>query len=159
MKKLCLTVSIMFIFILNFAVISNAASAKLQVNLNTEQVEQGKEVNVAVRIEDIDGVQRGFNALTGVLEYDDDIFETVQNEDFKMQNNWDDMIYNPLNKMFATAKGEGVKASETIFELTLKAKADIETGDYTIKIRDFTVSEGIEDIILGEKDVTCHRWQ
>ena len=56
--------------------------------------------------------------------------------------------------MFATAKGEGIKTNETIFELTLKTKADVETGDYTIKLKDFTVSEGIEDIILGEKDIT-----
>lgn len=154
MKKLCVTIGIMIILILNLAVVSNAASAKLQTSISSEKIQPGKEVVVVVKIEDVDAVSRGFNALTGILEYDTNVFETVQSKDFKMLNNWDAIIYNPSNKMFATAKAEGIKTGEAIFELTLKAKSDVEAGDYTIKIKDFTVSEGIEDVVLGENDVT-----
>ena len=143
----------MFILILltPSAVFGVSFSGKMEANTN--EIKAGEELEIKFYLQDFVDIKDGINAYKATLDYDDNIFENVELEDFKSQNLWEEFLYNESTHEFVAIKKAGSKEKEEVVTLKLKAKNEIKAGETTIKIKNIVASEGKEDIMANDVEV------
>lgn len=137
---------IMFILILLAPNIVFGVSFSGKIEASTNKIKAGEEIEFKFYLQDYEDIEDGLNAYKATLDYDSNIFENVELEDFKSQNQWQEFLYNENTHEFIAIKKAGSKNSEEVVTLKLRAKNDIKSGETTIKIKDIVASEGKEDI-------------
>lgn len=89
----------------------------------------------------------GINVIETTLEYDDSIFEAVQDNSFSMQNRWNVTTNN--QKLLMTKMTSGVTNRETLGTVVLKVKNNVSAQDTTIKFKNIETNNG-KEIVTGE---------
>lgn len=115
---------------------------------NNYRIEENEKVVINIEYTEIN---ESINVYKATLEYDETVFEEVQEQDFKTLNNWTQLKYNENTKEFITINKEGSEKAEEVLQITLKVKKDIDTKETNIKIKDIIVSEGKKDINISKK--------
>lgn len=124
-----------------------------KVETNQDKIKAGEEIEIKFYLQDYSDINDGLNAYKATLDYDSNIFENVEFEDFASQNLWEEFLYNENTHEFVAIKKAGSKTPEEVVSLKLKAKSDIKAGETTIKVKNIVASEGKEDIISNDTEV------
>lgn len=126
---------------------------KGKLNSSVQELEAGEEVTITLKFEQYNKITKGVHSFKAGLEYDEKVFENVGITNFKMQNNWEELKYNPETKELVAIKKAGSKQEEDILQITLKVKQEVEAGKSNITMKDIVASEGREDLLMGDASV------
>ena len=86
--------AIIFIFLITFS-LNVFAKEKVDLNIDKNSIEPGDEITVSINFSK---EEQAAYAYTAKLSYDEDVFETIDTENFEEQKNWFDINYNMKNK-------------------------------------------------------------
>lgn len=134
-------------------VISSTNVIKGKLASSTQEIKAGEAVIITLRFDQYNQITKGINAFKATLEYDDDIFDTLTQENFKTLNNWEELKYNPETKELVAIKKAGSKQPEDVLQIKLVAKINPKLEKTNIGIKDISTSEGKGDIILDNETV------
>lgn len=114
----------------------------LNINTNIEQseIKQGEEAKISFFIER----DKNINSVKASIEYDNDVWEEVKEEDFILKNDWESLIYNNISKEFIVIN-KNEKVNDGILEIKLKAKKDAKLGITEVVINNITSSNAEEE--------------
>ena len=114
----------------------------LNINTNIEQseIKQGEEAKISFFIER----DKNINSVKASIEYDNDVWEEVKEEDFILKNDWESLIYNNISKEFIVIN-KNEKVNDEILEIKLKAKKDAKLGITEVVINNITSSNAEEE--------------
>ena len=115
---------------------------RLNINTNIEQseIEQGEEAKISFFIER----DKNINSVKASIEYDNDVWEEVKEEDFILKNDWESLIYNNISKEFIVIN-KNEKVNDEILEIKLKAKKDAKLGITEVVINNISSSDAEEE--------------
>ena len=118
-----------------------------------DKLKEEETVIVELRFDKYNNITKGLNAFKGTLEYDDKIFEQVQQSDFVTKSNWEELKYNKDTKEFVAIKKAGSKSDENILQISLIVKKDVDSATTEVGIGNIVTSEGKEDLLLNDTSV------
>ena len=115
---------------------------RLNINTNIEQneIKQGEEASISFFIER----DKNLNSVKASIEYDNDVWEEVKEEDFILKNDWESLIYNNISKEFIVIN-KNEKVNDEILEIKLKAKKDAKLGITEVVINNISSSDAEEE--------------
>ena len=115
---------------------------RLNINTNIEQseIKQGEEASISFFIER----DKNINSVKASIEYDNDVWEEVNEEDFILKNDWESLIYNNVSKEFIVIN-KNEKVNDEILEIKLKAKKEAKLGITEVVINNITSSDAEEE--------------
>lgn len=156
LKRLIYTTigSIFIIAILITINVQASNSLKATVQSSKEEVEKEEEIEITLKLEEYQDIKNGINAYKATLDYDEDTFKEVLEQNFTCKNNWELLKYNKDTKEFIAIKKVGSKTPEEVVSVTLKTKEEVEPKTTEIKIKDIVTSDGNKDINIDEAKVT-----
>lgn len=138
--------------LLKGADVFGADNPEMQVSSGTMEAAPGEDITLTFSLAGYDDIQEGIYALGATLEYDTDIFESVEESDFETLSGWEQLRYNADNGQLAVINKNGSVENEDAFQLTLTEKAQAEIKETTITLKNVSVSEGKEDIFLKDTE-------
>lgn len=148
--KTLLTVSIMAL-ILVISTISNAASVGMSLSSNSK-LKAGDTVTVTMSLGNIDA-GNGIDTITAELNYDKNVFETVETSNLIASNSWTPTYASSTN-MLTVLKNSKVTKGETVLTITLKVKSTLSVKSTTVTLKDIVVSGGrVQDGGTGDINV------
>ena len=141
MKKF-IVISIALIFLLSIVTVVNAESFSFIVSPNKTTLKPGDEFELTLKIANIDVGENGINAIEAKLQYDENIFEKVTQENITSLNNWS-LTYNGeettnKGKMLAMKLSAGEKTNQEIGKIKLKVRENL-TNTTSTKQTNITV--------------------
>lgn len=156
MKKIVISIIGFIIIILIASSILASDNLTANISSTSTQVKEEQEVIISLKFESYQEIKKGLNAYKATIEYDKNIFEEIQSQDFICQNNWEQLKYNEETGEFIAIKKAGSKEPEEVVKITLKAKKGVKAGTTDIKIKNIVTSQGEKDITLNETKVTIN---
>ena len=148
--KTLLTVSIMALIVV-ISTISNAASVGMTLSSNSK-LKAGDTVTVTMSLENIDA-GNGIDTITAELNYDKNVFETVETSNLIASNSWTPTYASSTN-MLTAVKNSKVTKGETVLTITLKVKSTLSVKSTTVTLKDIVVSGGrVQDGGTGDINV------
>ena len=150
-KRIFLIVALIIMIITLTQISSNnkeqIEAQRLNINTNIEQseIEQGEEAKISFFIER----DKNINSVKASIEYDNDVWEEVKEEDFILKNDWESLIYNNISKEFIVIN-KNEKVNDEILEIKLKSKKDAKLGITEVVINNIT-SSNVEEEFNEEK--------
>lgn len=152
LKKLIFTVigSIFMIAILITINVQASNNLKATIQSSKNEVKKVEEVEIILKLQDYQDIKDGINAYKATLDYDENIFEKVLEQNFTCKNNWELLKYNKDTKEFIAIKKVGSKEPEEVASLILKTKEEVEPKTTEVKIKDIVTSDGKKDINVEE---------
>lgn len=148
--KTLLTVSIMALIVV-ISTISNAASVGMTLSSNSK-LKAGDTVTVTMSLGNIDA-GNGIDTITAELNYDKNVFETVETSNLIASNSWTPTYASSTN-MLTVVKNSKVTKGETVLTITLKVKSTLSVKSTTVTLKDIVVSGGrVQDGGTGDINV------
>ena len=148
--KTLLTVSIMALIVV-ISTISNAASVGMTLSSNSK-LNAGDTVTVTMSLGNIDA-GNGIDTITAELNYDKNVFETVETSNLIASNSWTPTYASSTN-MLTAVKNSKVTKGETVLTITLKVKSTLSVKSTTVTLKDIVVSGGrVQDGGTGDINV------
>lgn len=148
--KTLITVSIMALIVV-ISTISNAASVGMSLSSNSK-LKAGDTVTVTMSLGNIDA-GNGIDTITAELNYDKNVFETVETSSFIANNSWTPTYASSTN-MLTVLKNSKVTKGETVLSITLKVKSTLSVSSTTVTLKDIVVSGGrVQDGGTGDISV------
>lgn len=155
-KKVSILFSIIFSLLAVF--ITSYVNADKIIHSSTKNViKPGDEFKITLKLDE-DEKGGGYQAYKAVLVYDEDIFETVEQEDFKSLNEWKEFVYNPETKELVAVKTSAEAKEEEVVEVSLHVKKEVNLQNTFVGFKEIAVSSGkeveyvddfIEDVIIA----------
>lgn len=112
-----------------------------------------------------DGGKNGVNSIRVVLDYDENVFETIEinttaegnyngikttttdgQKAIKALGNWSGLTYNPETKKIVVDAGKFVNFEDQVLQITLKVKPTATLGNTTVKLKEIEASDEKKDI-------------
>ena len=148
--KTLITVSIMALIVV-ISTISNAASVGMLLSSNSK-LKAGDTVTVTMSLGNIDA-GNGIDTITAELNYDKNVFETVETSNLIASNSWTPTYASSTN-MLTVLKNSKVTKGETVLTITLKVKSTLSVKSTTVTLKDIVVSGGrVQDGGTGDISV------
>ena len=148
--KTLLTVSIMALIVV-ISTISSAASVGMTLSSNSK-LKAGDTVTVTMNLGNIDA-GNGIDTITAELNYDKNVFETVETSNLIASNSWTPTYASSTN-MLTAVKNSKVTKGETVLTITLKVKSTLSAKSTTVTLKDIVVSGGrVQDGGTGDINV------
>lgn len=146
MKKLfaSLITFILTIFIYMNSV--NASGFEMKVESDKDIIKPGETIVLTASIQNIDTTNDGIDLLLASISYDNSVFENIEANDVKAVGQWGGLLFNPENNKLILERNSQTKENESVFQITLKAKDDIEVESSTISIEQAQSTDGNQDI-------------
>ena len=153
MAKKIMLLLIIISMLISLTIIVNAYSATASVNSSTKKIEPGSTVTVTLNINPIE-TGNGIDTVVAELDYDKNVFETVESSNLSAGSNWTPTFASSTNMMTLT-KTSKVTSAETVLSITFKVKETMNVDSTTISLKDITVSGGrVQDGGTGDIDVS-----
>lgn len=128
MKKMLLKVTVIaLLLVIMYSTIVNALSFTVAMTPSSSNVNPSTEFTVVIKVANLDVGANGINTLSGTLNYDEDVFEEINDSSIDGENGWS-CSYNVENKKVLLTKVPFVKREENVFRVTFKTKENIEPG-------------------------------
>ncbi len=142
-KRMAILLTILLIFICATTVF---AAEKLKLTTNKSEINVGEELRISI---DFDSQENQFYSYSAKLNYDKDIFETIEKEDFEEQENWQDITYNSSDNKFSinSKNEENIKKP---LNINLKVKENAKLGETTITLHSINASDGDNTLKLED---------
>ena len=148
--KTLITVSIMALIVV-ISTISNAASVGMSLS-SSSKLKAGDTVTVTMSLGNIDA-GNGIDTITAELNYDKNVFETVETSNLIASNSWTPTYASSTN-MLTVLKNSKVTKGETVLTITLKVKSTLSVKSTTVTLKDIVVSGGrVQDGGTGDINV------
>ena len=148
--KTLITVSIMALIVV-ISTISNAASVGMSLSSNSK-LKAGDTVTVTMSLGNIDA-GNGIDTITAELNYDKNVFETVETSNLIASNSLTPTYASSTN-MLTVLKNSKVTKGETVLTITLKVKSTLSVKSTTVTLKDIVVSGGrVQDGGTGDISV------
>ncbi len=149
--KTLITVSIMALIVV-ISTISNAASVGMSLS-SKSKLKAGDTVTVTMSLGNIDA-GNGIDTITAAeLNYDKNVFETVETSNLIASNSWTPTYASSTN-MLTVLKNSKVTKGETVLTITLKVKSTLSVKSTTVTLKDIVVSGGrVQDGGTGDINV------
>ena len=159
MEKLVFKVLIMIaILVIAVSTVAQAATFVASMTPSNSSVAPATEVIVVVKISNLDVGQNGINALSGIIQYDTSIFETINSSSIEGLNEWKPS-YSSENGKITLTKTQFVKSDEEVFQITLKTKsaetfAKKKNPEGAVTFRSIVASNSEQDITSSDISTT-----
>ena len=158
MEKLVFKVLIMIaILVIAVSTVAQAATFVASMTPSSSSVAPATEVIVVVKISNLDVGQNGINALSGIIQYDTGIFETINSSSIEGINDWKPN-YSSENGKITLTKTQFVKSDEEVFQITLKTKAADQikkkATEGVVTFRSIVASNSEQDITSSDISTT-----
>ncbi len=114
-----------------------SASSGITLTTDKSDLELGDEVTVTAKFEG----EAKIYALTATLNYDKDVFESLDSNSLVSLNDAIEVVYNPANNKFGLVNKAGDIGNE-LFVVHLKVKKNANVGDANITLTNITSSDG-----------------
>lgn len=149
MKKITLIINILAIISINL--ISYATNQQIEINTDKNNIENGQEIEISIKIP---SQQNSLYTYSGEIQYDKEIFETIDNSNFTTSNSWENLQYNQENGQFIITN-KGSKGNEEILKIKLKSKSNKQNQNTKINIKNLkTVDEDQNEEIISLENQT-----
>lgn len=147
--------AIIFIIVLNLSFV-NASSFEFIAKAQKEVFKPGEDIVIDMVIDNIDAGKEGINVVETSLEYNKEIFETME---FITKNNWnydynDDESSNKFKKLLFTNISSGITEKQSIGNIKFKLKSNLPDMETKIILKQVTSNDGKELMNLGDRVVT-----
>ena len=131
-KKLLLITLIILLVIIELTSIVSASSFTATMTASNTTVPESTELTVTIKVSNIDAGDKGINSISGILSYDNAVFETLTTASIDSLNEWV-ATYSPDSGKFTLYKNTWVKNDEEVAQITLKTKKGStgKTGEIT----------------------------
>jgi len=157
MKKIVSIVLLVFILCITFTV--NATDFKINLLVDNDvKLKSGELIKVNVKLNDID-MKKGILVLSATLDYDEDIFESIQSDSLGSINkkslskiealDGSSPTYSSKSKKFVMDFGTFIDKPTDILQISLKVKNDISKKETVVKLKDITATDGEEEISVS----------
>lgn len=118
--------------------------------VNQSNIKAGQEIIVTLSLENnINKV----DSYSGQFIYDKELFEGINESNFITIGNWEELKYNPSNNKFIMINSIGSSEKESILQVKLIAKKDINIEPKDISLEGVEASAGDEDISLKDENI------
>lgn len=149
MKKITLIFNILAIISINL--ISYATNQQIEINTDKNNIENGQEIEISIKIP---SQENSIYTYSGEIQYDKEIFETIDNSNFTTSNSWENLQYNQENGQFIITN-KGSKGNEEILKIKLKSKSNQQNKNTKINIKNLkTVNEAQNEEIISLENQT-----
>lgn len=145
MKKSVFLITILLacISLLIFNINVEAANTTLICNIKAEKTEikQGEETVLTLEIENISD---NINAFQAKINYDSNVWEELEDDNFETINEWESLKYNSNNKEFNIINKQE-NTNKEILKIKLKAKGNAVAGNTEVAIDEIVASNGTSE--------------
>ena len=152
MKKMLKTIIITVIIAIMVILVSTTQAAEeLDANIELEcndEIVAGSTITIKVKVSE---VKKNIDTLIGVLEYDEEIFEEITEDDLEPLNKWNYPVYNAEDKIFLIEKTGGTTTDEEILNINLKVKENVTETTTIVKVVDIEVAGLGIDLVVDDK--------
>ena len=119
---------------------------------SNSKLKAGDTVTVTMSLGNIDA-GNGIDTITAELNYDKNVFETVETSNLIASNSWTPTYASSTN-MLTAVKNSKVTKGETVLTITLKVKSTLSVKSTTVTLKDIVVSGGrVQDGGTGDINV------
>lgn len=158
MKKtmITLTLIILLVFVGTTVLASDTPNVTPKVTVSATQVSEGGNLSVTLSVDNITFAM-GINSVVLTVDYNDDLFEPLDDTSFDALNNWV-AAYVPLSKELSlTREAEQGLQSEAgnIVKVDFKAKTGTSGEIATIRFKDMVFGDGFSTPYNAEDIVTA----
>lgn len=150
MKKFTsLCIALIIVFITSAVYATTTFTAKLESDKSV--VKAGEELEIVLKLENFTENEKGINVFLGTLDYDKNLFETVEEDDITVLRYWNSPMFNSQNGKVIVEANEFIDVPHNVLKIKLKAKENIEKNTTTeIKIKEISTSDGQTDIYVDD---------
>lgn len=150
MKKKFLKISIVvMMFVLAYSTIVNALSFTATMTPSSTTVAESTEFTVSIKVSNLDVGSNGINSLSGYLDYDETVFETISDSSIDGLNSWSP-TYTADSGRLTLTKPTFVKAEESVFQITFKTKSGVSGKSGQISFSTIVASNSQDDISASD---------
>lgn len=154
MKKYLSVLIIVVLILLLTITVSMAEGESCELKLETAgSTNPGKEAELTLSVSNINAGD-GIAIINGILEYDENVFETVSDNNFVSTTLWKEDSYLEGSLTIVTKSLETTKTNGDVLKITLKVKSDAKPGEYDVKFTKIDVA-GDGDVLFNVNDITC----
>lgn len=136
-------IAIMLVFV--YTTVVSALSFTPSMTPSSTVVPEATEFTVEVKVSNLDVGPDGINTMSGVLEYDDKVFEKISASSIEGLNSWNPTFNAETGKITLT-KLDFVKEEEKVFQVTFKTKTGISGNVGEIKLVDIMAANNSSEI-------------
>lgn len=154
MKRTIAIILIMMIISIQTVIYAADPSYSIELVPNKTDVTLGEEVEIILKVKDIQNIPEGLYAYHATIEYDTAIFEAITDKNVTGEGTWSLPLFNPTNGQLTAEVNsrDGVKTDSNIFKIKLKVKDNAVIGAKPqVKVTKFEASQG-EETITAKKD-------
>lgn len=146
MKKLFVSLfTFMFAIFISISIV-NASSFEMKVESDKNVIKPGETIVLTVSIQNVNFDNDGIDLLLTNISYDNNVFENITQENIKAVGEWGGLLFNSSNNKLIIERNSQTKSNEEVFQISLKAKDNIEVESSTISIEQSQSTDGNQDI-------------
>lgn len=146
MKKVFVSLFTFIITIFIYMNCVNASSFEMKVNADKDIINPGETIVLTVGISNIEMDNEGIDLLLTNISYDNNVFENIDENDIKALGQWGGLLFNSNNNKLIIERNIQTKSDEEVFQISLKAKDNIEVESTKISIKQSQSTDGNKDI-------------
>ena len=105
--------------------------------IENEEIKQGEETSIELEVNSDEQI----NAFQAKINYDENIWDTMDENSFTLEEGWEGLKYNKDNKTFNVINKQA-ETNKKILKINLKAKNSASVGNTEITVDDITASDG-----------------
>lgn len=138
MKKIISVAIIIALILTGFAVgnVYAANTCKIKITPSATEIKSGETVEFTFSTLELNsdgGSDEGLLMMTGSIEYDKTIFDTISTSDITASTGWTKQNYNPNNGAITLSRTKVTKTDVDIFKVKLKAKTNVTSENASVK--------------------------
>ena len=155
MEKKILIIVLMFLLII--ATFANSSFAALSFTAtmtpSSTTVKESTEFTVTIKVSNIQAGEHGINTLSGVFEYNTEVFEAISSSNIEGLNGWS-ATYTSNNKKITLLKTSFTNSDEDVLQITLRTKAGTTGKSGEISYKSIQASNSEDDISASDISTT-----
>lgn len=102
-----------------------ASDFNVKIDSDTKVVKPGDTIKIYVSAEGIENLRPGVNIFFATLDYDEDVFEKIDEENIVELNEWSKPTFNKENGKILMEKYNNTEENEKMFEINLTVKENV----------------------------------
>lgn len=127
------------------------ASIKSEVIVENRDLQRGDALSVTIKLHQ-DSRKDEINILTGIIDFDESLFEKIDEDSFKVLSNWSDFEYDERTHALTVINRYGTILNENVISFQLPLKKDVNPASTSIALKDATVSNEKGDFAIEDTD-------
>lgn len=147
MKNKILRIIIVFtLLVFVYMTTVNALSFTATMTPSKTTVAESTEFTITVKVSNLDVGSKGINSLSGYLEYNETVFETISDSSIEALNSWSFQGYSADNGKITLTKSSFTNSEEGVFQITFKTKSEVSGSSGAISFKTIEASNSESDI-------------